>query len=149
MRKMGTTVKTTSLTILLLTSLALQSCAENKNPQLASDETKILSFLPETNETEAWTDSDKYPQTPYVMWVSTQDEVPCTVPLYHTGYQTSWTFIRNLALSSGVQEARLGKCPQISDRCYLQSTEWLGAGSEEAGFTKAKACDPELEAPKR
>ena len=141
-------MKATRLTLLLLAGLALQNCAEKTNSEPAQDETRTLSFLAEHNETEVWTDSEKYPITPYVMWVSTQDDNPCNVPLYHTGYHTSWAFLRSIALEEGIQEIELGRCPNIPDRCYLQSTDWLGPGFEEVGFHEAKACDPELEGPK-
>ena len=136
------------VTLLLIAISALQNCSPTHTSPSVPEDTKVLSFLPEHNETELWTESDKYPQTPYIMWLASEGDTPCTVPIYRTGYQTSWTFVRSLAQDNGIQTTELGACENLSDRCYLKSTDWLGVGIKEDGFHEAKACDPELEGPK-
>lgn len=128
-----------------LLAIALSACADQQSASDVIGADRALSFMPETNATEFWTNRAKYPSNPYVMWVTNEQGTRCDIPIFRTGYRVSWLFIRSVALENDTEEVAIKVCPGMPDRCYLASTDWLGAGLEEAGFAQAEACDPELE----
>ena len=130
--------------ILILITCGFTSCTKDDRALISSEFPRMLSLVASDAPAEFWGDDPRYPSTPYVLWLSIEAEKSCFLPIYRTGYTTSWAFISGLANQNGVNEVEIDACSDIPNRCYLGSTEWLGVTFEELGVQKAEACDPSL-----
>lgn len=128
-------------TVMLIVSVG---CKAAKPDQTRSAVPTLLSFTTPNEPLSFWSKDDRNRSTPYVLWVTLGEEKTCHLPIYRTGYTTSFGFISDTAKLNGIEDVEIGHCPNIQDRCFLKSADWTGPGLNEDVILEDQACDPLL-----